>query len=98
MYVKASIQVANNQGTAVPDEALVTFDDKHYIFVLKGKRTEEGKNVTDFQMIEVKKGTTNNGFTEVLLPNGFAIDKTKVVLKGAYNLLSALKNAGEMSC
>ena len=98
MYVKASIEVTNNQGSAVPDDAIVAFDDKHYIFVMKGKRSEDGKNVTDFQMVEVKKGATNNGFTEVILPNGFDILKTKIAIKGAYSLLSALKNAGEMSC
>jgi len=34
----------------------------------------------------------------VILPDGFDIQSAKVVIKGAYNLLSAKKNAGEMSC
>jgi cobalt-zinc-cadmium efflux system membrane fusion protein len=34
----------------------------------------------------------------VILPEGFNIQTAKVVIKGAYNLLSAKKNAGEMSC
>jgi len=36
--------------------------------------------------------------TEVKLPEGFDIKTKQVVVKGAYNLLSAKKNAGEMSC
>lgn len=36
--------------------------------------------------------------TEVKLPEGFDIKTNKIVIKGAYSLLSAKKNAGEMSC
>ena len=49
-------------------------------------------------MVEVRKGVTDSGYTEVVLPEGFDVNTTKVVVKGAYNLLSAKKNAGEMSC
>jgi len=49
-------------------------------------------------MIEIHKGVSDNGFIEVILPEGFDIQSAKVVIKGAYNLLSAKKNAGEMSC
>ncbi|MBI4946139.1 MAG: hypothetical protein HY840_07035 [Bacteroidetes bacterium] len=49
-------------------------------------------------MVEVKKGISVNGFTEIILPGNFDITKNKVVLKGAYNLLSAMKNAGDMAC
>jgi cobalt-zinc-cadmium efflux system membrane fusion protein len=49
-------------------------------------------------MIEVKKGISNSDYTEISLPEGFDITSTKVVIKGAYNLLSAKKNAGEMAC
>jgi len=49
-------------------------------------------------MIEIQKGVTDGGYTEVIFPKGFDIESAKVVIKGAYNLLSAKKNAGEMSC
>ena len=57
-----------------------------------------GKPFTEYRMIEVQKGVTDGGYTEVILPKGFDIKTAKVVIKGAYNLLSAKKNAGEMSC
>ena len=45
-------------------------------------------------MIPVKKGIEEGGFTEVILPAQF--DKnSQVVLKGAYALLSAMKNVEE---
>jgi cobalt-zinc-cadmium efflux system membrane fusion protein len=48
--------------------------------------------------VEVHKGITNGGYTEIILPENYDIKKVKVVIKGAYNLLSAKKNAGEMAC
>jgi cobalt-zinc-cadmium efflux system membrane fusion protein len=49
-------------------------------------------------MVEVKKGETDGGFTNIIFPDGFDAGSVKLVLKGAYNLLSAKKNAGEMAC
>jgi len=49
-------------------------------------------------MVEVKKGVSGSGFTEIILPEGFDFNTAKIVIKGAYNLLSAKKNAGEMAC
>jgi len=98
MYVNAKIEISENTTTALPYEAVLTFDDKDYIFVYKGRRKEDKKEVTDFLMIEVKKGITVDGYTEIILPKDFDIKKSNVVIKGAYNLLSALKNGGEMAC
>jgi RND family efflux transporter MFP subunit len=98
MYVNAIIESSVNQVTALPTEAVVSFDDKDYIFVFDKKKEESGKPFTEYRMIEIHKGVTDNGFIEVMLPEGFDIRSAKVVIKGAYNLLSAKKNAGEMSC
>jgi len=98
MYVNAMIESGKDSTTVLPDEAVLSFDDKNYIFVYKDKRQEKNKDITDFLMIEVKKGISNSGYSEVILPKDFDISKMKVVLKGAYNLLSALKNAGDMAC
>lgn len=38
------------------------------------------------------------GFTKITLPAGFDLPNVKVVVKGAYSVLSAWKNAGEMAC
>ncbi len=98
MYVNALIEAKSNQVTAIPSEAIVSFDDKDYIFVFEKNKVESGKPFTEYRMVQVQKSVTDGGFTEIVLPEGFNIKKAKVVLKGAYNLLSAKKNAGEMSC
>lgn len=97
MYVNALIEVKSNLVTALPMESIVSFDDKDYIFVFDKNKVESGKSMTEYRMVEVHKGVTENGYTGIELPKDFNKD-AKVVVKGAYNLLSAKKNAGEMSC
>jgi membrane fusion protein, heavy metal efflux system len=98
MYVNAYIEESDNRVTALPSEAVVTFDDKDYIFTFVKEKEEAGKPFTEYRMIEVKKGVSASGYTEIKLPDGFATDSVRVVVRGAYNLLSAKKNAGEMAC
>ncbi|HPS63200.1 MAG TPA: efflux RND transporter periplasmic adaptor subunit [Bacteroidales bacterium] len=98
MYVNAIIEARADRVTALPSEAVVSFDDKDYIFVVVRDKVENGKNFTEYRMVEVQKGVTDDGFTEVRLPQGFDTARARIVVKGAYNLLSAKKNAGEMSC
>jgi len=98
MFVNALIETTTNPVAALPAEAIVQFDEKDYIFVFEREKQEKGKPFTEFKMIEVKKGVTDNGFTEIILPEGFDPKTTKVVVKGAYNLMAAKKNAGDMAC
>jgi membrane fusion protein, heavy metal efflux system len=98
MYVSALIKESDSLVTALPSEAVVSFDDKDYIFVFDRNKEEDGKPFTEYRMIEVHKGVSEGGYTEVALPEGFKPENAIVVIKGAYNLLSAKKNAGEMAC
>jgi cobalt-zinc-cadmium efflux system membrane fusion protein len=98
MYVNAIIEATSNKVTAVPSDAIVSFDDKDYIFVFEKSKMEDGKPFTEYRILEVHKGISNEGYTEVILPEGINTINLKVVVKGAYNLLSAKKNAGEMAC
>jgi cobalt-zinc-cadmium efflux system membrane fusion protein len=98
MYVNAIIESTSNTVAALPSDAIVSFDDKDYIFVFDKDKEEDGKPFTEYRIIEVHKGVSDGGFTEIILPEGFDISTAKVVIKGAYNLLSAKKNAGEMAC
>ncbi len=98
MYVLAHIEKNDKQVTSVPADAVVSFDNKYYIFAFEKDKEEGGKPFTEYRFIEVTKGDTNDGFTEIQLPAGFDIQNTKIVTKGAYKLLSAKKNAGEMTC
>ena len=98
MYVNALIEESDTKVTSLPSDAVVSFDDKNYIFAFEKYKEEAGKAITEYKIIEVKKGISSSGYTEIILPEGFDINTTKVVIKGAYNLLSAKKNAGEMAC
>jgi RND family efflux transporter MFP subunit len=98
MYVNAIIETSSNQVTALPSEAIVSFEDKDFIFVFDKSKMEEGNSMTEYRMVEVQKGVSDGGSTEVILPKDIDVKTVKVVVKGAYNLLSAKKNAGEMAC
>lgn len=98
MYVNAIVETSTNKVTALPSEAIVSFDDQDYIFAFEKNKEEDGKPFTEYKILKVKKGVSDNGFTEIFLEEGIDIQSLKVVVKGAYNLLSAKKNAGEMAC
>jgi len=98
MYVNAEIETTNRPVIAVPEEAVVQFNGTNYIFAYKGKRMENGKEISDFEAVEVKQGATDSGFTEITLPENYPAAGLQVVTKGAYSVLSAWKNAGEMAC
>jgi len=87
MYVEARIQIDNYKANALPNEAIVSTGDVHYIFIEIKKQ--------HFKQVAVKTGAVDMGYTEVLLleeiPQG-----AKIVTRGAYYLLSQLtKGEGE---
>jgi membrane fusion protein, heavy metal efflux system len=98
MYVNAFIENSENDVPSLPSEAIVSFDDKDLIFIFDKNKEEAGQPFTEYRIVEVKKGNTSSGYTGITFKNGLDIKKAKVVVKGAYNLLSAKKNAGEMAC
>jgi len=93
MYVNAEVMLDNHQSPALPEDAVVTYGGKNYIFISQGTKTDQGTKLTEYKMIKVTRGLSNNGYTQVTVVGN--IPTHTVVIKGAYNLLSALKNAGE---
>jgi cobalt-zinc-cadmium efflux system membrane fusion protein len=85
MFLTGVFDVTNQSVKAIPEEAVVRFESKEYVFVAK-----DAKN---FEMIEVQTGTKDAGFVEI--KNATAIDTKKVVVKNAYSLLGKLKNKME---
>ncbi len=90
-FLKAFIELDENPVIALPDAAVLTFDNKDYIFVSKGKK---GENY-EFEMMEIKRGISENNYTEVIFPDNTDTRTLIIVKKGAYNLLAKMKNAGE---
>ncbi len=80
---------------ALPEKAIVQSGGKHYIYVFKENRIENNKKMSDFEMIEIQKGVSAGPYTEVNLPDTFDINSDKIVIDGAYSLLSKMKVSGE---
>lgn len=87
LYFKALIETDPQQVTTLPNEAVVDFENKQYVFV------EQKVGVLEYEMIEISKLKSEEDFTEVALPSSIA--GRKIVLKGTYALLSILKNTEE---
>jgi membrane fusion protein, heavy metal efflux system len=98
MYVTAWIEITRNNEAAVPSEAIVQFDEKDYIFVFELEKEEKGKPFTEFKIVNIKRGVTDGDFTHIILPENLNAKMLKVVIKGAYTLMAAKKNAGDMAC
>ncbi|WP_025763685.1 efflux RND transporter periplasmic adaptor subunit [Dyadobacter tibetensis] len=96
-FVKASIELEGQKSWALPDPAIVNFEGKFYIFAEtdSSANTHDGvkeSHGTSFEMIEVQKGTSADGFTAIDLPADSNVSTRKVVTTGAYTLLSMMKN------
>jgi membrane fusion protein, heavy metal efflux system len=84
-FMNAQINTASRTSLCLPEDAIVRFEGKQYIF----SKLADAK----FEMLEVQTGDTENGFTEIRNPESFR--KLSIVGKGAYTLLMGLKNKEE---
>lgn len=84
-YMNAEIEVKSSKSFVLPEDAVVSFQNKQYAFVAKADST--------FEMIEVQTGNSENGFVEIL--QAAALANQTFVIKGAYPLLMSLKNKSE---
>jgi cobalt-zinc-cadmium efflux system membrane fusion protein len=86
MYMNAEIDLKNIKSLAVPEESIVSFEGRNYLFVKSNQ-----KNTFEFREVEI--GNTENGWTQVL--NSEIFQNQQIVVKGSYGLLMALKNKSE---
>jgi len=116
MYLKAVVEAGGALVSALPDEAIVDFQGKKYIFIpiaeedepehagakeggaaQGGAEQKEGESEPEgqhFKMVELQVGNSELGYTEVFLPEGWS-HESEVVVKGAYSVLSKIKNSEE---
>ncbi len=95
MYINAIIETQSSKVPALPDAAIITYEDKRYIFIAKGSKTENGEEMQEYEMVEVKTGFSEMGYTEVLVPENVNITQQKIVTQGAYMLLAKMFNSEE---
>jgi len=86
MYLKAWIESRGSSVNCLPESAFVQANGKDYIFVKSGELT--------FRQVEVTKGTSENGFTEIMLPDDISLE-SEIVVTGAYSILSKILNNEE---
>ncbi len=85
MYMNAEVETENSFANAIPEESVVDFEGKSYVFAETEKQT--------WKMVPVTLGISENGYVEIL---NFADFKgKKIVTKNAYTLLMKLKNTSE---
>ena len=85
MYMNAEIQLMSNVTNVLPEESIVTYEAKEYVFI------QNDKNI--FTMQEVKTGIKEKGFVEIV--NATALTGKKIVMKGAYTILMKKNNVEE---
>ncbi|GAA4388525.1 efflux RND transporter periplasmic adaptor subunit [Hymenobacter koreensis] len=86
LYVRALIETGRTDAAALPDAALVRFEGKYYAYAVEAA----GR----FRMVPVTPGRSEDGYTEVTLPESVPASTT-FVTDGAYSLLAKMKNAEE---
>ncbi|MBV8252647.1 MAG: efflux RND transporter periplasmic adaptor subunit [Chitinophaga sp.] len=83
MFMNAEIELNNVHTPAVPEGAVVKWQNKNYVFLVDDKHK--------FTMTPVEIGTTYDGYTEIKTD----LSGKTLVTKNAYTLLMQLKNSGE---
>lgn len=85
MYMNGEIEVHSSQVYSLPEEAILFYEGKNYIFTAKG----DGQ----FELRNIEIGNKENKFIEILNPEEL-IDQN-IVIGGAYALLMKMKNVSD---
>lgn len=89
MNVTAIISIGKNLAAAVPDDAIVNYQGKDYIFM----KTESKEGIS-FKRVEIVKGTNDLGYSEIK-PLKEIPSTAQIAIKGTFFLLAKMTNAGD---
>lgn len=88
MHLRAEVGVDVHEAVAVPEAAIVRWENRHFVFI------ERAPGVFDMQ--EVETGAAADGFVQVSpMRADLDLTRARVVLKNAYTLLMKMKNTAE---
>lgn len=82
MYLTAQINLDSKEVNGLPEEAVVTFENKQYVYIQQGD--------LKYIPVEIKTGGSSNGFVEIL--DVTPLLGKNIVLTDAYALLMKSKN------
>ena len=84
MYLNGVFDLSNRSVAALPENAVVRYMGKEYIFLTTDQK--------QFTMTEVQTGLIDSGYVEIQDSTGMLFANRQVVLQGAYAILGKLKN------
>lgn len=85
LFINAEVEVENQKALTVPEDAVVRWQGKFYVFTALENN--------QFQMVEVKSGVKNEGYSQIT--SNAISSSSKVVTKNAYTLLMSAMNNDE---
>lgn len=85
MYLNAEIAVRNHNAFVVPEDAVVIFEGKSFLFIAVSKN--------EYKMTLVETGVMDAGSIEI--KNAEALSDADIVTAGAYTILMEMKNKSE---
>ena len=86
MYINASLYISSRSVKALPEEAIVRYENKEYVFLQSGKNR--------FESLPIKTGKREGNWVEIVPENDSVLNKP-VVIKNAFAVLSKMKNVSE---
>ena len=93
MNVTANVSLDKATVSAVPTEAIVSYQGQDFIFIVTDEHKGAIKDIV-FEKIPVAKGTTDVGYSEITLLKEIPAN-AKIVVKGAFFVLAKMTNADE---
>ncbi len=87
MFLNGSFDLAATASKVLPEESVVRYEGKEYVFI--------AKDSSHFEMIEVQTGTKQDGFVAIKPLITVNWNNTQFVTKNSYRLLGMLKNKPE---
>jgi cobalt-zinc-cadmium efflux system membrane fusion protein len=87
MYMNAEVEVSTNNAFVIPNDGLVRYEGKQYVF------TETNSN--KYQMQEVSTANNEYGYTQITFADSAEMLNKTFVISGAYTLLMKMKNMEE---
>ncbi|MES2132473.1 MAG: efflux RND transporter periplasmic adaptor subunit [Bacteroidota bacterium] len=86
MFMNGEIEIKSNNAFVVPENSVVSYEGKQFVFVTKGNNT--------FELLEIQTGNTENGLLQISSKET-DLGSVNIVTKGAYDLLMKMKNTEE---
>jgi len=85
MFMNGEVFVKAHDALTVPEEAVVRWENKYYVFI--------ARNDADFDMVEVTPGVLEHGRQQITSKD--VNQQSRVVIRNAYTLLMKMRNVDE---